>query len=43
MKENWGIAKEQWISTTSIADETALWAIDSLLPINQINKHGDNK
>ncbi len=30
MKGNWSQSRDEWISKTSIAEETSLWAIDSL-------------
>lgn len=30
MKETWSSARDEWVSKTSIAEETSLWAIDCL-------------
>ena len=30
MKKHWGVARDEWISKTTIAEETSLWAIDCL-------------
>ena len=30
MKETWGLARDEWVKTTSIAEDTSLWAIDCL-------------
>ena len=49
MKEPWSSARDEWISSTTIAEETSLWAIDCLnrnekaiYEIEQIAKDGSN-
>ena len=32
MKEPWGVARDEWVSKTSIAEETSLWAIEEYYP-----------